>query len=94
MHFHLPKPLHGWRELFGEVGVIVIGVLIALGAEQLIQTVHERRLADETRDVIKGEFNANLTSLALRRRAEPCIARRLRELRQIMSLPLPDVSLG
>ena len=34
MHFHLPKPLHGWREFLGEVGIIVIGVLIALGAEQ------------------------------------------------------------
>jgi len=32
MHFHLPKPLHGWREFAGEVGIIVIGVLIVLGA--------------------------------------------------------------
>jgi len=30
MHFRLPKPLHGWREFAGEVGIIVIGVLIAL----------------------------------------------------------------
>lgn len=25
MHFHLPKPLHGWREFAGEVGIIVVG---------------------------------------------------------------------
>lgn len=37
MHFHLPKPLHGWREFAGEVGVIVLGVLIALGAEQAVE---------------------------------------------------------
>ena len=37
MHVHLPKPLHGWRALVGEVGIIVIGVLIALGAEQVIE---------------------------------------------------------
>jgi hypothetical protein len=24
-HFHVPKPLHGWREFIGEVGIIVIG---------------------------------------------------------------------
>lgn len=36
MHVHLPKPLHGWRAFFGEVGIIVIGVLIALVAEQLV----------------------------------------------------------
>ena len=40
MHFHLPKPLHGWREFAGEVGIIVIGVLIALGAEQVVETLH------------------------------------------------------
>jgi hypothetical protein len=28
--FHLPKPLHGWRQFAGEVGIIVIGVLIGL----------------------------------------------------------------
>ncbi len=37
MHFHLPKPLHGCREFTGHVGIIVIGVLIALGAEQVVE---------------------------------------------------------
>lgn len=37
MHIHLPKPLHGWREFVGEVGIIVIGVLIALVAEQVVE---------------------------------------------------------
>jgi hypothetical protein len=41
MHFHLPKPLHGWREFAGEVGIIVVGVLIALGAEQVVERFHE-----------------------------------------------------
>lgn len=35
MHFHMPKPMHGWREFLGEVGIIVFGVLIALSAEQV-----------------------------------------------------------
>ena len=47
MHFHVPKPLHGWRELAGEVGIFVIGVLIALAAEQLIETLQwDRRRVD------------------------------------------------
>lgn len=37
-HFHIPKPLHGWREFAGEVGIIVLGVVIALGFEQLVDT--------------------------------------------------------
>lgn len=28
MEVHLPKPLHGWREFVGEVGIIVLGVLM------------------------------------------------------------------
>jgi hypothetical protein len=27
MRFRFPRPLHGWRALAGEIGVIVIGVL-------------------------------------------------------------------
>ena len=38
MHLHLPKPLHGWRAFVGEVGIIVIGVLIALGASRWWRT--------------------------------------------------------
>lgn len=37
MRFRLPKPLHGWREFIGEVGIIVLGVLIALGAQQVVE---------------------------------------------------------
>jgi hypothetical protein len=76
--------MHGWRALVGEVGIIVIGVLIALGAEQVVETLHERRVADQTRDSIRTEFDENLTNLALRGQAETCIGRRLREVRQIM----------
>jgi hypothetical protein len=43
MRVHLPKPLHGWRAFVGEVGVIVLGVLIALGAEQMVQDFQLRR---------------------------------------------------
>jgi hypothetical protein len=42
MHVHLPKPLHGWRAFAGEVGIIVVGVLIALGAEQVVEHFRQR----------------------------------------------------
>jgi hypothetical protein len=38
MHLHLPRPLHGWRAFAGEVGIIVLGVLIALSFDQLVDT--------------------------------------------------------
>jgi hypothetical protein len=84
MHFHLPKPLHGWREFAGEVGIIVIGVLIALGAEQMVETVHDRRVAQETREAVTAEINGNLANVQLRGTAEPCMARRLTELHALV----------
>ena len=42
MQVHLPKPLHGWRPFAGEVGVIVLGVLIALAAQQAVESFQWR----------------------------------------------------
>ena len=85
MHFHLPKPLHGWREFAGEVGIIVFGVLIALGAEQVVERVHDDHVAAVTLDSLKHEIEMNLTAIYLRQTAEPCIDRRLAELRQLFA---------
>jgi hypothetical protein len=52
MHVHLPKPLHGWRAFIGEVGVIVLGVLIALGAEQAVEALHWQAKVRESEGAI------------------------------------------
>lgn len=47
LDIHKPKPVHSWREFLSEIGVIVIGVLIALSAEQAVEWLHWRhKLAD------------------------------------------------
>ena len=56
MHFRLPKPLHGWREFVGEVGIIVIGVLIALGAEQVVEDWSWRHKVGVVRESLMGEL--------------------------------------
>jgi len=85
MRFSLPKPLRGWRQLAWEVGIIVIGVLIALGAQQIVEGFHDRSVAAETRAEVTDELNSDLMSMVLRQAAEPCIERRLNELRAIMA---------
>jgi len=77
-------PPHGWRAVWWELGIVTLGVLIALAAQQVVESLRERSVADQTRHAIEAEFNDNLTSLALRGRAAPCVARRLSEVRQIM----------
>jgi hypothetical protein len=60
MHFHLPKPLHGWRALAGEVGIIVVGVLIALGAEQAVEAWHWREKVRAAERSLDFEMNVQL----------------------------------
>lgn len=85
MHFHLPKPLHGWREFLGEVGIIVLGVLIALGAEQMVEVTHQRIAAREVRANILDEVQFNISFVRARTAQEPCIARRINELQAILA---------
>jgi len=85
MHVHLPKPLHGWRAFFGEVGIIVLGVIVALGFEQVATAIHEATIAAEARDAVRAEVRENLWWLAVRERHEPCIRRRLAELENVLA---------
>jgi hypothetical protein len=85
MHFHLPKPLHGWREFAGEVGIIVIGVLIALGAEQMVEWVHWRNQVADARRALDREVAYDLGAVEKRQQEAPCIDRRLREIRSLLA---------
>jgi len=85
MHFHLPKPLHGWRAFAGEVGIIVVGVLIALAFEQVAQSIHDRSVADQAREAIRAEVRENLWWLEFRDDHEPCIDSMLAELRAVLA---------
>jgi hypothetical protein len=79
MHVHLPKPLHGWREFAGEVGIIVLGVLIALGAEQFVESLHWRHEVQQTRSAIDAELSHDLAALQYRLEQRGCVDQRLAE---------------
>ena len=81
MHVSLPKPLHGWRQFAGEVGIIVVGVLIALGAEQLVTTWHWRSEVRQTDQRLVREMGINLANAYERFAIDPCLRPRLAELR-------------
>lgn len=80
MHIHPPKPLHGWREFLGEVGIIVIGVLIALAAEQAVEAWRWRSEVSEAREALKAELDNDLGRARRFSTQLPCIDRRLGDL--------------
>jgi hypothetical protein len=84
MHFRLPKPLHGWREFTGEVGIIVIGVLIALGAEQVVESVHIRHESEKAMTAVRDEMAHSGGVFDERVTVQPCLDKRLAELDSIV----------
>ena len=85
MKLKLPRPLNGWRAFAGEVGVVVLGVLLALGAQEVAESIDDRREAAATRESLTNEIEESLAVLELRKAAQPCIDRRLKELRAIVN---------
>jgi hypothetical protein len=82
VHFHVPKPLHGWREFVGEVGIIVLGVLIALGAEQMVEGIHDRHLASLAQGDIRAELAYDAAFAAERVAIGDCVRGSIRDLHQ------------
>jgi hypothetical protein len=84
MHVHLPKPLHGWRAFAGEVGIIVLGVLIALAAEQLVERAHRQQEGVQAERVIRNEIGLNLGRLQSRQGIYSCVRARLQEIQKLL----------
>jgi hypothetical protein len=84
VEFHKPKPVHNWRELLTEISVVVIGVIIALGAEQTIEAIHHREIVRQGEQGLRNNFErlvANTTTIDLE---ASCVAKRSGELRAII----------
>ncbi len=84
MEIHKPKPVHSWRELLTEVGVVVIGVCIALAAEQAVEWFHWHNRVAEARRAIATETATNISYGIRRMRYAPCLEKRLDDLAHIV----------
>ena len=80
MHVHLPKGFHGWRELAKEVGIIVLGVLIALSFEQLVQIWHWRQETRMTRQELTNELSYDALFAGERVAIQQCLRDRIQSL--------------
>jgi hypothetical protein len=85
MDIHKPHAAKSWREFAIEIGTIVVGILIALSLEQLVETLHERRVTAEAREAVRGELSADLAWMQQRADDQACLERRLSELDAILA---------
>lgn len=72
VHIHKPKPLHSVREFLSEIGVIVVGVLIALGLEQSIESLHWRHRVEQTELLLRLEARENASQGRQYQALKPC----------------------
>lgn len=68
------------RDFWREVGIVILGVVLALAAQQMAEWVHGGQEARDARENIRREIAHNLGRLSNRAPTEPCIARRLQEI--------------
>jgi len=78
MEIHKPNPIHNFREFLKEVGIIVLGVLIALGAEQSVEALHWRAKVHEAEQAMRIELRDDDGPQAFTRAAiEVCLDHQL-----------------
>jgi hypothetical protein len=71
------KSVHSWKELLSEIGVIVIGVMIALGAEQLVETIHWNHKVADAEEAMGRELSSDLGYAAGQVAIKDCATRYL-----------------
>jgi hypothetical protein len=77
MDIHKPKPWHGLREFSKELVTIVLGVLIALSAEQAVEWLHVRTEMAEARAAMRIEIRDDLRALVSEAREDACYRSRM-----------------
>jgi hypothetical protein len=56
MDIHKPKPIHNWREFLKEFGTIVLGVSVALAAEQAVEGWHWKNRVGDAVETMRIEL--------------------------------------
>jgi hypothetical protein len=52
-------PTHTWKDFFIHIATIVVGLIIAVGLEQLVEHIHQRYELRETREALSRELESN-----------------------------------
>ena len=76
-----PKAAHSWGELINEIGVIVLGVLIALAASQGVELLRWRQQVNAAREAIRGELLDDAANAFQHRAIFKCNSQALDQLR-------------
>lgn len=80
MRIRIPKALLGWRKFMTDLWTIVLGVLIALTAEQYLDNRKWQSQVDDFRQALRIEMAENMGTYEFRRAQDRCVSSRIAEL--------------
>ena len=90
MDVHKPKGVRTWKALAGEVGIIVLGVLIALAAEQTVQGLEWAQKVHGAVAAMRSELGDDDGPEILQRAVmHPCVLAKLDEVRAAVESGAP-----
>lgn len=85
MRFRFIRPLHGWREFIHEIVIVIIGVLLALGGAEFIDSLRWRSEVRSFRSAVDHELGRNLGIYQSVVVGRDCVSRRLAELERFLA---------
>lgn len=71
------NPPHGWNAVAWELGIVTLGVLIALGAQQLVDDIHKRNDVAQLVAALRAELADDRSRWEHIRASDPCTLQRL-----------------
>ena len=71
------KPPHGWNAVGWELAIVTLGVLIALGAQQFVDGIHQRNEVAQLVGALRAELADNRSRWEHVRNSDPCTLQRL-----------------
>lgn len=80
MRIHLPRPPDGWDTYLTELSIVVLGVLIALGAQQAVETWHWHQEAKTIRKALSNEIEYSALWAEERIAVQQCLRDRIAHL--------------
>jgi hypothetical protein len=88
------KPPHGWSAVAWELGIVTLGVLIALAAQQLVDDIHQRHEVNQLVGALRSELADNRARWEHVRNSDPCTLQRLDALEKWTATAPPNAKLN
>jgi len=82
---HKRKSWPHWRIVLTDFVIVVLGVGVAMAAQQAVEKMHDNRRAAEARASIRQEIEENILVVDLRAATEACIGKRLDEANELIA---------